>query len=129
MGRLFVFLGALNAFLALLMASWGAHDLLPNPETTEKMRLAFETGVDWHFGHALGLLLVGIISNLSDKPPLVNWAGWSLLLGMTLFCGSLYIKGALVAPPLPGSWGLVTPAGGVLLMLGWLLLTIAAARK
>jgi uncharacterized membrane protein YgdD (TMEM256/DUF423 family) len=42
-------------------------------------------------------------------------AGWSILLGIVLFSGSLY------ALTLTGQtrWGMVTPFGGVLFLVGW----------
>jgi uncharacterized membrane protein YgdD (TMEM256/DUF423 family) len=48
-------------------------------------------------------------------------AGWSFLLGTVLFSGSLYVL------TLTGQtrWGMVTPFGGVLFLVGWAALAVA----
>jgi uncharacterized membrane protein YgdD (TMEM256/DUF423 family) len=48
-------------------------------------------------------------------------AGWFFVVGVILFSGSLYAL-ALAANR---RWGVVTPFGGVALLLGWLALLIA----
>jgi uncharacterized membrane protein YgdD (TMEM256/DUF423 family) len=51
-------------------------------------------------------------------------SGWLLVAGLLLFCGSLYA----LALGAPRQAGLVTPLGGLSLILGWLALALAALR-
>ena len=74
--------------------------------------------------HGLGLLAVGLLSMRRPSKSL-QVAGWSFLLGIVLFSGSLYVL------TLTGEtrWGAVAPIGGVLLIVGWVALAIAACAK
>ena len=54
----------------------------------------------------------------------VNWAGWLLFFGIVLFSGSLYIL-ALTQIRILGA---ITPIGGVLFIVGWLMLIIATFK-
>jgi uncharacterized membrane protein YgdD (TMEM256/DUF423 family) len=51
-------------------------------------------------------------------------AGWLLIAGVLLFSGSLYAL-ALGAPRV---LGMVTPLGGLALILGWIAFAVAALR-
>lgn len=81
-----------------------------------------QTAVDYQFFHALGLLGLGL---LLDRLPLrlLRVAGWLLVIGVLLFCGSLYL---LVAGA-PRLVGVLTPIGGVALICGWCLTAYAVA--
>jgi len=72
--------------------------------------------------HSLALLLVGLW--LLRQPSLyLRLASAAWLLGMLLFSGSLY---ALVLWGWPV--GLLTPLGGLCLVAGWLVVSLAAWR-
>ncbi len=120
--RIFIVLGALAAALAVGLGAFGAHALkarLPPP-----MLVTFETGVRYHFYHALGLFIVAFAASLLPASPLVRWAGWLMTAGIVLFSGSLYV----IALSGVRSLGAVTPLGGVAFILAWLLLATAAIR-
>jgi uncharacterized membrane protein YgdD (TMEM256/DUF423 family) len=55
----------------------------------------------------------------------LDLAGWSFLLGIVLFSGSLYVL------TLTGDkyWGAVTPFGGVLFLVGWAALVAAGVDQ
>ena len=72
--------------------------------------------------HGLGLLLIGIISGTTSIN--VNWAGWLLFLGIVFFSGSLYIL-ALTQIRILGA---ITPIGGILFIIGWLMLVIGTIK-
>lgn len=83
----------------------------------------FKTGAEYQMYHALGLL--GVAAVAARRPSrAAQGAGWCLLLGCLLFSGSLYLL------TLTGvtKWGAVTPIGGVLFLVGWLLLALAAVQ-
>lgn len=80
------------------------------------MLALWQTAVQYHAWHALGLLVVG----LSYEGGWSRAAGWLLATGIVLFSGSLYAL-ALGAPK---SLGIVTPFGGLAFIAGWLAFAI-----
>jgi uncharacterized membrane protein YgdD (TMEM256/DUF423 family) len=122
MSKVFIILGSLNAFLAVALGAFGAHGL--QNKLTEQMLATYETGVKYHMIHALGLILIGIISRYTSGSVLINWSGWLICAGIVLFSGSLYLLsiGGI-------RWlGAITPLGGLCFLAGWLLLAVAAFK-
>ncbi|MEL0106737.1 MAG: DUF423 domain-containing protein [Rhodospirillales bacterium] len=121
--RIWLFLGSLNAFIALLAGAYGWHSL----EATSAGRTMFRIAVEYHMWHALALLAVAWLSSITNGTgtKLVRIAGWAFLAGIVLFCGSLYTIGLIGYQPLPGT----APAGGISLMIGWAALITLAVRK
>ncbi len=120
--KTFIILGSLSAFTGVALGAFGAHGL--KARVSPEMLTVWQTGVQYHLVHALGLLLIGILCHLLPEPTQVRTAGWLLLLGTLLFSGSLYLM------TLSGvrSLGMITPLGGVAFLAGWLLLALAAWR-
>lgn len=118
--KTFVVLGSLSAFAGVALGAFGAHGL--KTRVTPEMLTVWQTGVLYHLIHALGLLLVGILSQLMPETAMVRNAGWAILLGTLLFSGSLYALVLTGIKPL----GMITPFGGIAFLLGWLLLGVAA---
>ena len=114
-------IGSVLMFLAVALGAFGAHGL--KERVSPEMLTIFETGVRYHFYHALGLFAVAWVA---DKNPesLANAAGWALVGGIFVFSGSLYILS------LTGiRWlGAITPIGGLAFLVGWVLLFLAAGR-
>lgn len=79
------------------------------------------SGVQMQGWHALALVGVGLWAPRGGR--LADAAGAAFAGGLVLFCGALYSL-ALTGV----SWGLLAPAGGSLLMVGWLLLGASALR-
>lgn len=119
MPRIFIFLGALNGLLAVGLGAFGAHALRSRipPDLLE----VYQTSSSYHGIHALGLIAVGLLL-LHIRSRWAEAAGWLLLLGILLFCGSLYSLAMTGIRPL----GIVTPFGGVAFLLGWACLCTAA---
>jgi uncharacterized membrane protein YgdD (TMEM256/DUF423 family) len=84
------------------------------------MLAVFETGVRYHFYHALGLFAVAWMSK-NTVSGLVSAAGWAFVFGIVVFSGSLYILS------ISGVrwWGAITPIGGVAFLVGWVMLAVA----
>jgi uncharacterized membrane protein YgdD (TMEM256/DUF423 family) len=122
MSKIFIILGSLNAFLAVALGAFGAHGL--QSKLNEQMLATYQTGVKYHMMHALGLILIGIISRWTSDSLLINWSGWFICAGIVLFSGSLYLLSISGIRWL----GAVTPLGGLSFLAGWLLLAMAAFK-
>lgn len=108
--------------LAVVIGAFGAHGL--KAHLSEAMLQTWKTGVEYHFYHALGLLLIGVLS-VSMPTNLLNWSALFLFAGIFLFSGSLYV---LVITGI--KWlGAITPLGGLCFIAGWLLLFVAVFKK
>ena len=123
MKRILLTCGALYGALAVALGAFGAHAL--------KARLAPELLAHWGTAtqylalHALALLATGMLMERQPPRRPLALAGQAFLLGTTLFSGSLFLRVLLDMP----SWGMVTPLGGALLILGWLLLAFGLWRQ
>lgn len=120
--KLFVAIGAVNAFLAVALGAFGAH--LLKAKLAPEMFAVWQTAVQYHLPHAVGLVVVGVLIHLLPGAGLLHWAGWLLAVGMLLFSGSLYLLA------LSGvRWlGAITPLGGVALLGGWAALAGAVLK-
>jgi uncharacterized membrane protein YgdD (TMEM256/DUF423 family) len=121
--KTFLLLGSLNAFLSVAIGAFGAHALKSRLSTD--MLSVYNTGVQYHMIHAIGLILIALLSDRLGNSPLVTASGWSLLIGIILFSGSLYVLSISGIKIL----GAITPLGGVAFLLGWILLAIAALKQ
>ncbi len=121
MANLFLFLGGINAFLAVALGAFGAHAL--KSKLSEKMLNAFETGVHYHLIHAIALIVIAIlIKSASGSSTLPIWSGWLIMSGIVLFSGSLYALSLSGITKL----GIITPFGGLAFLAGWLIIAIYA---
>ncbi len=123
MTKTFVLLGAINGFLAVALGAFGAHAL--RDRLTVGMLEVYKTGVQYHMGHALALLLVGLLADRWRDNGILRASGWLFAVGIVLFSGSLYALAITDVHIL----GAITPLGGLCFLSGWLLLTAAAARS
>lgn len=121
MERIWLALGAINAFLAVAAGAFGAHGL--KARLPADLLAVFETGARYHMYHALALLAVGLLS-LHRPSGMLNGAGWALLAGIVIFSGSLYALSLTDIRVL----GAITPIGGLAFLAGWLLFAVAALR-
>lgn len=120
MSRLFIVLGSLNCLLAVALGAFGAHGL-KNILSVQALQ-TWNTAVDYHFVHALGLLAIAIIHR---EFPKVITSGWIMLAGIIIFSGSLYVLSLTGFKAL----GMITPIGGLCFMAAWLWLAIAVYRQ
>jgi uncharacterized membrane protein YgdD (TMEM256/DUF423 family) len=117
----FLFLGALNLMLAIILGAFGAHGL--KTRVTPEQLSWWHTATSYHMWHALGLLCIGLLLLNLQLPQrqMARSAGWLLQSGIVIFCGSLYAM-TLGAP----RWlGAITPIGGISMIAGWALLAWA----
>ncbi len=113
--------GAIWGFLGVAIGAFGAHGLKTQLEAAGKAA-SFQTGEDYHIYMALALLAVGILRVAGRSGPALDLAGWMFLIGGVFFSGSIYI---LSLTSVKGIWW-VTPTGGLLILVGWVALAVAA---
>jgi len=113
---------AVLMFVAVGCGAFGAHAL--RARLAPDMLAVWQTAVQYHAWHALGLLAIGVLLLHWPERSLLGIAAWLLVAGIVLFSGSLY------AMALTGIRGLgaVTPIGGVAFLAGWIVLAWACWR-
>ena len=118
MNNKLISIAALLAFLAVTLGAFGAHTL-NELLTTEKLN-SFETGVRYQFYHSLALLIIGLNANKLNATALI---GKFMLIGIVFFSFSIYLLSLqeLIGINL-SILGPITPIGGLLLMISWLIL-------
>ena len=121
MGRQFLIIGALSAFLAVAAGAFGAHAIrgAVSPDRLE----VWETAARYQMYHALALFAAAWgWSRWQNK--ITAAAGWLFVAGILVFSGSLY----LLALTNTRWLGMITPPGGLALLAGWICLGIGANR-
>ena len=113
-GKVWIVAGCLLAALAVGLGAIGSHllkDLLS--ETAGQAR--WETAARYHSYHALGLILVGMATNLSAARRRI--VGSVMLVGIVLFSGSLYAYALTEFKPFVA----IVPFGGFSMIIGWIM--------
>ena len=114
----FSFCGAILAGLAVALGAFGAHalkDTLGSYET-----IIWEKAVFYESIHALALLILPVFNTILT-PRSLNITGNLFIAGTILFSGSLYLLALSGRKYL----GMITPLGGIALLLGWVWLAVA----
>lgn len=120
--RLFISLGSANAALAIMLGAFGAHGL--KSRVTPQMLEVYHTAAQYHFYHAIGMLLVGVLATQMQSTGALRLSGFLMLAGIVLFSGSLYLLSISGI-----TWlGAITPLGGLAFIAAWIVLAIAALR-
>ena len=117
--NLWLFAGAVNAFLAVAAGAFGAHGLQGRIDA--RALEIFNTGAHYHLIHALATVAVALAP--------AGDAGGQFRAACAVFtAGTLLFSGSLYAYALTGSTALViaTPIGGVCFLAGWAVLAWAA---
>lgn len=122
MFKLFVSIGSINAMIAVMLGAFGAHGL--KSRLSAEMMDIFQTAVQYHFYHALGLLAVGIIAMHLPESGWLKASGWAMIAGIVIFSGSLYLLSVTGIKWL----GAITPIGGTAFIAAWILLAVAVLK-
>ena len=108
--------GAILGMIAIILGAFGAHALkkvLPIDALS-----TFETGVKYQMYHALFLVFIGILTDLSQKAKKMIYN--LVVLGVVLFSGSIYLLATNTLTTFDFKViGFITPIGGLLLILAW----------
>ena len=118
MSKIILMIASFLLALAVGIGAFGAHGL--KTHLSAEMMQTFKTGVEYHFYHALGLLLIGLLA--VNYPSLyVKWSAILLFVGIFLFSGSLYVLAVSGI-----KWfGAITPFGGISFIAGWIMLFVS----
>src|SRR3569623_1898440 len=110
--------------LAVVIGAFGAHGVrdMIGPD----MVRIYETGVSYHFYHALGMLAVPLLTRAGlITASAAKWAIIFFLVGIVCFSGSLYIL-AISGHTL---WGAVAPIGGTSFIAGWMAIVYGSIQR
>lgn len=101
---------AILGFLGVSLGAFGAHSL-KNLLEAHATTAIWQTAVLYHLVHSVAALWA------SDKRPAVVWV-WAA--GVVIFSGTLYLLAVTNVRWL----GAITPVGGILFLIGWLMIIL-----
>ena len=119
--NIFITTGAIFGALGIIIGAFGAHAL--KKIFNEEQLKNFETGVKYQMYHALLLVIIGF--NIAYITSYKNLLFYSLTFGIVLFSFSIY--GLCISSARNKKLkilGPITPIGGLLLLLGWIILIL-----
>ena len=114
--KIFFAIASFMMALAIAFGAFGAHAL--KNILDEYFLKIYNTGVQYHFYNTLGLFAAAFIYALKPTSKKILISLWLIIIGMIIFSFSLYFLAILNMPIL----GAVTPIGGTLLIIAWLIL-------
>ncbi|WP_299116298.1 DUF423 domain-containing protein [uncultured Winogradskyella sp.] len=121
MNKKLLITGSVFGILAIILGAFAAHGL--ENLIDEKAIQSFETGVRYQMYHAFFLLILGSTSFIKEKAK--SYILILVSIGVVFFSFSIYV---LATNSLSGfdfkTIAFITPIGGLLLILAWLLLLI-----
>ncbi len=124
MQRTFFRTAALLAMVSVMFGAFGAHAL--KEHLSEQSLASFQTATTYMMTHAVALFIVGMMYRHYKKKTMV-WSGNFFVMGIIMFSGSIYLR--LVLSYLGfeklAIVNFVTPLGGLMFILGWLMLFIS----
>ncbi len=119
----FLAISSLMMALAIALGAFGAHGL--KTIVTDSMLVVYKTGVDYHFYNTLGLFAVSFMITLKPESKKLVISAWMIIIGMIIFSFSLYLLVFLNLPIL----GAITPIGGSLLIIAWLIVAYSIIKE
>jgi uncharacterized membrane protein YgdD (TMEM256/DUF423 family) len=128
MNKTFLITAALIGALSVALGAFGAHGL--KDKLSEYTLGIFETAVRYQFYHVFALLAVGLLFQSYNT----NWMLWSgrlFIIGIILFCGSLYLLTYFLANNNENmKWlGAITPFGGLCFIAGWICMVVGILKS
>jgi uncharacterized membrane protein YgdD (TMEM256/DUF423 family) len=109
--------------LTIMLGAFGAH-ALKETLTIDGLQ-SFETAVRYQMYHVIVLLFVNTYTGFSDRKK--KQISWLFFVGILLFSGSIYVI-QLTSISAKTIW-FVTPLGGLLFMLGWIMMGVSFLKK
>jgi uncharacterized membrane protein YgdD (TMEM256/DUF423 family) len=124
MNKKIIVTASLLGMLAVITGAFGAHGLKAKLSATDLE--VWHTAVQYNFYHVFALLFLSTFKEPKGK--LIKAAYYLFTFGILFFSGSLYLLScrALIGWDWLIAMGPITPLGGLLFILGWLMMAIAA---
>ena len=117
MFKIAIISGSFFALLSVVMGAFGAH--LLKDTLTEYSKAIYDKAVLYQIFHSIGILIISTIDyNLSEIN--LSISIWFFVFGILFFSGSLYLLALTDIKVL----GAVTPIGGLLFILGWIIVIV-----
>ena len=116
-----IVVGAVSSAVSVLMGAFGAHAL--KERIPAHLLEVFETSARYQMYHSMALIAIGLLSLRVDNLS-IKISGAAFILGILAFSGSLY---AYVFTQ-NRTFAMITPIGGLLFAIGWLLMAWAVIR-
>ena len=111
----YIIIASLFAALAILFGAFGSHAL--KERLSAQSLEVYDIATRYLIFHALGIFLIALLGFQLPKESL-EMPVTMMIVGTSIFSGSLYLIAMLDFKKL----GMVTPIGGLLLIVSWLLL-------
>ena len=118
-------IGGILGLIAISLAAFADHGLKGSmaPDHFESVK----TAIRYNQFNAILIVALGLAQAASDRLSsvrMIRWASYMLIAGTVLFCFSIYIGRIMAIEPVL----VLTPVGGVLQQLGWLMLAIGGVQ-
>lgn len=116
------------AIIGVIIGAFGAHKL--KEMMAPELLASFETGVRYQFYHVFALAIAGLLFMAFPSQKIV-YATWFFIVGILMFSGSIYVLTYMKGTQHIGlgKLGLITPIGGLLLIIGWGMLLLSLFEK
>jgi uncharacterized membrane protein YgdD (TMEM256/DUF423 family) len=125
MDKKFLIAGTCFGLLGVILGAFATHGL--QPLLTDASIKSFETAVKYQMYHSLLLLLLGAKNFLAPK--LRDVMFYLFVFGIIFFSGSIYLLATNNLTDIDfKSIALVTPFGGSLLIIGWVLILVSVFK-
>lgn len=118
-------LAAIFGLHGVVIGAFGAHGFETILEANERVA-TFQTGVEYHMYHAVALFALATWMPYAHPSARrwLQWAAWSLSIGILVFPGTLYVLSLTNIRWL----GAITPLGGLAFLIGWAFIAWACFR-
>jgi uncharacterized membrane protein YgdD (TMEM256/DUF423 family) len=123
--KTFLLIGIAFIFVGIIQGAFGAHalkDYLP-VDTLDQTLVSWKTGVLYQLIQGLGIILmlvVGVVFKLPKlKTPLLLVTIGTILFSLSIYC--LVLNSVWEIAVFKPIFGPMTPVGGLLMIIGWLL--------
>ena len=126
MNKKVLVIGVILALLSVILGAFAAHGLKPRIPS-ESME-SFQTGVRYQMYHALVLLIIGLTEKISLKTK--RQILILITTGVLFFSGSIYLLSTNSLSPVDfKAIGFITPIGGGLLIISWIVLLVFIVKN
>ena len=127
MNKQIIITASLLGALAVITGAFGAHAL--KASLSGYQLEVWHTAVQYQFYHVFALLFLSTFTRFKNKTIAITY--YLFTFGIVLCSGSLYLLACRDLLKMPGLavLGPITPIGGLLFIIGWVFLAIAAFRN